>query len=578
MRSKIFLLITLGILAVSFASSLDLSVSFKGYSNLALGPTASVNQSDYFPLTSPYGTGETIDVNFLNKYDVLDWILVELREEKNSSFLFAESYLALADGRVIDVNGKDFSLPKNNEYYYIFIDHRNHLSIVSDEKYGYYTPPTASVSSGLHPLLIPGDADGNEIIQNTDYTNFLVPQNNSEGYLEADFNFDGIVNQEDEDLWSDNLGLASQAGKFSFAPGLKVFLEGPYEGVSMKDGLAKNGFLPMTSPYGTGETIDQNFIDSHEIVDWILIELRTERTSDYSVLESALLLKNGFVIDTTGERYSLPSEGEYYIIVDHRNHLAIMSENKYSSNDPMIDLTLNTSIYKYLNGAKEVSSGVYALIAGDSDGNEIIQNSDNNYTVSQLGQAGYLEGDLDLNGFVQNTDLLNFWTKNLGFAFQVPAYDFCGDSVCSVTENCSICSVDCGSCSLSVTPSGPTTEDNGGRGGSCIYNDNFDWQCSEWSDCVNGTQTRTCKPYNNCGNTYGRPLVEQACQTIIPSGELLNETEINPRRAGITGAVIGDYLSSGRGIVSIIAILIALGGIGYFGVGLARDLKNKKKE
>lgn len=52
-------------------------------------------------------------------------------------------------------------------------------------------------------------------------------------------------------------------------------------------------------------------------------------------------------------------------------------------------------------------------------------------------------------------------------------------------------------------------------GGSCIYNKKFDWKCSEWSSCVDGKQTRTCKKYNNCYNTYGKPDEIQTCDDTI---------------------------------------------------------------
>ena len=59
---------------------------------------------------------------------------------------------------------------------------------------------------------------------------------------------------------------------------------------------------------------------------------------------------------------------------------------------------------------------------------------------------------------------------------------------------------------------------SGGRGISCRPQKDFDWNCGEWGDCINGTQTRTCKEDNNCRNTYGRPNVTKGCIDIsIPT-------------------------------------------------------------
>ena len=39
------------------------------------------------------------------------------------------------------------------------------------------------------------------------------------------------------------------------------------------------------------------------------------------------------------------------------------------------------------------------------------------------------------------------------------------------------------------------------------------WSCGDWSQCVNGQQTRTCYDTNNCGTTTNKPGTTQACST-----------------------------------------------------------------
>jgi hypothetical protein len=41
-----------------------------------------------------------------------------------------------------------------------------------------------------------------------------------------------------------------------------------------------------------------------------------------------------------------------------------------------------------------------------------------------------------------------------------------------------------------------------------------DWQCSTWSTCVNGQQTRNCTDYNYCGTIENRPVLSQSCVPI----------------------------------------------------------------
>ncbi len=51
--------------------------------------------------------------------------------------------------------------------------------------------------------------------------------------------------------------------------------------------------------------------------------------------------------------------------------------------------------------------------------------------------------------------------------------------------------------------------------GYCEYDKNYDWKCSEWSECSNGEQTRDCKDKNNCNNAYGKPDEVRDCEEII---------------------------------------------------------------
>lgn len=39
------------------------------------------------------------------------------------------------------------------------------------------------------------------------------------------------------------------------------------------------------------------------------------------------------------------------------------------------------------------------------------------------------------------------------------------------------------------------------------------WQCTEWSECNNGIQTRTCVDINNCGTITAKPYTMRGCST-----------------------------------------------------------------
>jgi hypothetical protein len=96
-----------------------------------------------------------------------------------------------------------------------------------------------------------------------------------------------------------------------------------------------------------------------------------------------------------------------------------------------------------------------------------------------------------------------------------PSRPFSGDGCCQAGENCDN-SVDCpcssgqicdaGTCSA---PSGPLIPP------VCIEN----WTCTEWSSCVDGTQTRNCTDLNYCNTKDNKPISSQNCFVPPPCVE-----------------------------------------------------------
>lgn len=80
------------------------------------------------------------------------------------------------------------------------------------------------------------------------------------------------------------------------------------------------------------------------------------------------------------------------------------------------------------------------------------------------------------------------------------------------------------------------------------------WKCSEWSECENGTQTRSCVDVNSCGTYLHRPALEQECGK--------SKSEQKSSTNFLTGAVTGiaDFVKSPTGIVSVLITGIVLTG------------------
>jgi hypothetical protein len=132
------------------------------------------------------------------------------------------------------------------------------------------------------------------------------------------------------------------------------------------------------------------------------------------------------------------------------------------------------------------------------------------------------------------------------------------DNVCNVNQQCipdcadSDCGGDgcggsCGSCNSDETCSAGICEkdkneedDNGGSDPSFSSSGSIsssvikesvkicapEWSCGDWSECINGTQTRVCEDLKNCGSEEGKPEIFQICK--IPENcfdGILNQNE-----------------------------------------------------
>jgi hypothetical protein len=213
---------------------------------------------------------------------------------------------------------------------------------------------------------------------------------------------------------------------------IKVFLEGPYNGTGMNTTLNTNNLIPLnsndaysTSTYGyTASTVTS--IPNADIIDWVLLELRTGTNPDTKVSTRAAFLKSdGTLVDTTGSspvQFTNLSEGNYYIVIRHRNHLAVMSKDSValSGSSSLYDFTAaqdqayGTNPMKALDGG-----GGFGMIAGNNDGDLIILPSDYNAVGNNLTHIGYEIADHNMSGVVL-TDDYNYVANNLTKYSQVP--------------------------------------------------------------------------------------------------------------------------------------------------------------
>jgi len=253
----------------------------------------------------------------------------------------------------------------------------------------------------------------------------------------------------DGDVFVDLLGHANQAfmrvsgGRVHFvlpprsysvwAEGVqlksKIYLQGPFDATTdeMSTALNSSGVIPLTSPFSQ----DRRSLTSlpADIVDWVLVELRATPSGAAIASRSALLRKDGMIVELDGATAEIvldASPGNYYITIRHRNHLAVMSATAValSSNAATLyDFTTDVSSYYGADAALLDTTPVnlYGMYAGDANGNSQVQNDDKNeYWKIQTGAAGYLSADFNINGQVQNDDKNELWKGNVGKGSQTP--------------------------------------------------------------------------------------------------------------------------------------------------------------
>lgn len=226
-------------------------------------------------------------------------------------------------------------------------------------------------------------------------------------------------------------------GKFHFNElDMKVFLEGPFNGTEMNTHLNIASELPLNQPYTNlpwNYTATESVItfSNADIVDWILVELRdapdasTAITAPYITRQAAFIFKDGSVgamNESSNLRFENSINEQLFVVIWHRNHLGIMSA---------IPLAESEGIYSYdfsvadgqaygTGSQKDLGSGVFGMIAGDANGDGIINDTDKNPVwYTQAGIAGYLSADLNIDGQCNNQDKDDLWYPNQGYESQI---------------------------------------------------------------------------------------------------------------------------------------------------------------
>jgi hypothetical protein len=118
--------------------------------------------------------------------------------------------------------------------------------------------------------------------------------------------------------------------------------------------------------------------------------------------------------------------GNYYLVVHHRNHLSIMSASALtlSETSPLYDFTAALSRAYGNNPMKQLETGVYGMIAGDgnADGRVDISDRESVWRLQNGTTWRYSKlADFNMDGGIDAHDLNNIWRNNEGSLTSVPA-------------------------------------------------------------------------------------------------------------------------------------------------------------
>lgn len=202
--------------------------------------TTDLNESFEIPLTQPYSVSPwnypgTESVSSIPNPDVVDWVLIELRDATDaasatgSTRISQQAGFLMYDGTVVGTDGTS-NLIFNNSFsngLYVIVWHRNHLGVLSATaltetagtySYDFSTDLSQAHGGGAGYKLVGtdvygmpgGDENGDGLIDASDKSAWTVNAG-AEGYQSSDFNMDNQVNNQDKnDTWVENGTQSSQ--------------------------------------------------------------------------------------------------------------------------------------------------------------------------------------------------------------------------------------------------------------------------------------------------------------------------------------------------------------------------------
>jgi hypothetical protein len=198
-----------------------------------------LNVAGLLPLSQPYNIAPwnylgDESVTTIPNSDIVDWILIELRDTAQSQFATNNTRLAtkavflLKNGKIVDIDGLSNPIINAtvNDSLFVIVHHRNHNDIMSanplltlNRIYGYDFTTSSDKAYGTNQTkglgnafgMFAGDANADGKIDQTDKANCWNTSTGKSAYNPSDFSFDGQIDNTDKNiLWLENVGVQDQ--------------------------------------------------------------------------------------------------------------------------------------------------------------------------------------------------------------------------------------------------------------------------------------------------------------------------------------------------------------------------------
>jgi hypothetical protein len=212
-----------------------------------------------------------------------------------------------------------------------------------------------------------------------------------------------------------------------------ALLRGPWASASalMNNSLNTAAIIPLNQPYSVAPynypgTESVASIPNTNVVDWVLVELRRpasrlpgDATSSTIIGRKAgFILRNGTIVNPDGTSaisFDITKQDSSFLVVKHRNHLAVMS-NKLPSNDIGAfsnDFTVLSNVYRSPSSPSDPVIALagtptrYGMWAGDANAGGTVSATDVSSIKSGIsgGFTGYRNQDVTMDSNVNGTDV-----------------------------------------------------------------------------------------------------------------------------------------------------------------------------